>query len=157
MTESVEIGDKAPAFSLPSEDGDTVNIGDYLGRKPVVLFFYPMDHSSVCTWEVCAFRDNYEEFKRAGGAEVFGISSDSVRSHKLFSSAHKLPYKLLSDERSAVRELYGVPKVLGMIPGRVTYVIDRNGVVRHITSSLLSYKHHIDEAIETLTSLNRNE
>ena len=157
MSEAVEIGDRAPGFSLPSENGETVNIGDFIGKKPIVLFFYPKDHSSVCTREVCAFRDNYDEFKRTGDTEVFGISSDSVESHKLFSSTYKLPYKLLSDEKGAVRELYGVPKTLGIFPGRVTYVIDRKGIVRHVISSLLTYKHHIEEAIEALRRMDANK
>ncbi len=150
MAESVKTGDRAPAFSLPSESGDTVNIGDYIGRKPVVLFFYPKDNTAVCTKEACTFRDNYDEFRKIGDAEVFGISSDSAESHKRFSSEYRLPFRLLSDEKGKVRELYGVPKTLGIFPGRVTYVIDRTGKVIRVISSQLGYKKHVEEALEAL-------
>ena len=150
MSEAVKIGDRAPAFSLPSESGETVNIGDYIGRRPIVLFFYPKDNTAVCTREACAFRDSYGEFRKIDGAEVFGISSDPVESHKRFSSEYKLPFKLLSDENGGVRELYGVPKTLGILPGRVTYVIDGKGTVLQIISSQLDYKKHVGEAIKAL-------
>lgn len=150
MSEPVKIGDKAPLFSLPSESGETVSLGGYIGKKPVVLFFYPRDNTVVCTKEACAFRDSYDEFRRLEGAEVFGISSDPVESHKSFSSEHKLPFRLLSDEKGAVRELYGVPGTLGIFPGRVTYVIDRGGVVIRIISSQLGYKKHVEEALQAL-------
>ena len=150
MSESVKIGDRAPGFSLPSESGETVDIGNYIGKIPVVLFFYPRDNTAVCTKEACAFRDSYDDFRNIDGAEVFGISSDPVESHKRFSSAYKLPFKLLSDEKGAVRELYGVPKTLGILPGRVTYVIDRNGIVIQIISSQLGYKKHVEEALKAL-------
>ncbi|HKQ33168.1 MAG TPA: peroxiredoxin, partial [Thermodesulfobacteriota bacterium] len=93
MPDPVKIGDKAPVFSLPSESGEPVNLGDYFGEKPVVLYFYPKDNTVVCTKEACAFRDNYEEFRRLEGAEVFGISSDPVKSHKSFSSEYSLPFR----------------------------------------------------------------
>ena len=150
MSESVKIGDRAPGFSLPSESGENVDIGNYIGKIPVVLFFYPRDNTAVCTKEACAFRDSYDEFRNIDGAEVFGISSDPVESHKRFSSAYKLPFKLLSDEKGAVRELYGVPKTLGILPGRVTYVIDGNGIVIQIISSQLGYKKHVEEALKAL-------
>ena len=150
LSESVKIGDRAPGFSLPSESGETVDIGNYIGKIPVVLFFYPRDNTAVCTKEACAFRDSYDDFRNIDGAEVFGISSDPVESHKRFSSAYKLPFKLLSDEKGAVRELYGVPKTLGILPGRVTYVIDRNGIVIQIISSQLGYKKHVEEALKAL-------
>jgi len=150
LSEPVKIGDKAPLFSLPSESGETVSLGDYIGKKPVVLFFYPGDNTAVCTKEACAFRDSYDEFRRLEGAEVFGISSDPVESHKSFSSKYKLPFSLLSDEKGAVRELYGVPRTLGIFPGRVTYVIDRGGIVIRIISSQLGYKKHVEKALQAL-------
>jgi peroxiredoxin Q/BCP len=150
MQDPVKIGDRAPVFSLPSESGKPVNLGDYIGKKPVVLYFYPKDNTIVCTKEACAFRDNYDEFRRLEGAEVFGISSDPVESHKSFSSEHRLPFRLLSDEKGAVRELYGVPKTLGIFPGRVTYVIDVDGIVIRIISSQLGYKKHVEEALQAL-------
>jgi len=150
LPESVKIGDMAPAFSLPSDSGEAVNISDYLGKRPIVLFFYPRDNTAVCTREACAFRDSYDEFRNIDDAEVFGISSDPVESHKRFSSEYRLPFKLLSDENGAVRGLYGVPRTLGILPGRVTYVIDGEGIVIHIISSQLGYKKHVEEAIRAL-------
>lgn len=150
MSKPVKIGDRAPAFSLPSESGDTVNIGDYIGKRPIVLFFYPKDNTVVCTKEACAFRDSYDEFRGIDDAEVFGISSDAVESHKRFSYGYKLPFKLLSDGNGAARTLYGVPKTLGILAGRVTYVIDGEGIVIQIITSQIGYKKHVVEAIEAL-------
>ncbi|KAB2834329.1 MAG: peroxiredoxin [Candidatus Dadabacteria bacterium] len=152
MPDPVKIGDRAPVFSLPSESGESVSLGDYIGKKPVVLYFYPKDNTVVCTKEACAFRDNYEEFRRLEGAEVFGISSDPVESHSSFSREHGLPFRLLSDEKGTIRELYGVPKTIGIFPGRVTYVIDGDGIVIHIISSQLGYKKHVEEALWALRS-----
>jgi len=157
LMKPVKIGDRAPVFSLPSETGVVVDIGDYIGKKPIVLFFYPKDNTVVCTKEACAFRDSYEEFRDIDGAEVFGISSDPVESHKRFSSEYRLPFRLLSDENGAVRELYGVPKTLGILPGRVTYVIDGKGIVVHITSSQLGYKKHVGEAIKALRAVDEEK
>ena len=123
-----------------------------MGRKPVVLFFYPKDDTPGCTKEVCAFRDDHEEFGRLD-AEVIGISSDSVESHRSFAENHDLPFTLLSDEGGKVRQLYGVPNTLGLFPGRVTYVIDREGVVRHIFSSQLAASRHVQEALEALRAI----
>lgn len=155
MPKGIKPGDRAPLFSLPSQNGETVDIRDYIGRKPVVLYFYPKDNTHVCTKEACAFRDNYDEFSRTDEAEIFGISSDSVDSHSEFSAEHNLPFKLLSDEDGKVRSLYGVPKTLGLLPGRVTYVIDREGIVRHVFSSQLDYKKHVEEALRALRNLDK--
>ena len=156
MSEPIKIGDKAPPFSLPSESGETVRLADYIGKKPVVIFFYPKDNTIVCTKEACAFRDSYDEFRRLDGAEVFGISSDPVESHNSFSKQYRLPYTLLSDESGTVRELYGVPRTFGILDGRVTYVIDLSGTVIKIISSQLGYKKHVEEALLALKSA-RNE
>jgi thioredoxin-dependent peroxiredoxin len=126
-----------------------VSLGDFLGTRPVVLFFYPKDNTLGCTKEVCAFRDSFEELGRLD-AEVIGISSDSVESHKGFAEKHKLPFTLLSNQGSRVRRLYGVPSTFGLFPGRVTYVIDKEGVVRHIFSSQLGVERHVEEAIQAL-------
>lgn len=152
MSKPVEVGERAPEFSLPSESGETVSLTDYIGKRPVVLFFYPKDNTIVCTKEACAFRDNYDEFRRLENAEVFGISADPVESHQNFSSEHGLPFRLLCDEKGTVRELYGVPKTLGIFPGRVTYVIDRDGKVIKIISSQLDYKKHVEVALIALRS-----
>jgi thioredoxin-dependent peroxiredoxin len=147
----VKVGSVAPDFTLPSQTGEMVSLEEYFGRKPVVLFFYPKDDSPGCTREVCAFKDSFEEFGKLD-AEVIGISSDSVESHKRFAVEHDLSFTLLSDEGGNIRRLYGVPKTFGLFPGRVTYVIDRDGVVRHIFASQLSVKKHVQEALTALRS-----
>jgi peroxiredoxin Q/BCP len=118
----------------------------------VVLFFYPKDDTPGCTKEACAFRDDYQQFGELN-AEVLGISSDSVKSHGGFVEKHGLPFTLLSDEGDEVRELYGVPNTLGLFPGRVTYVVDKEGVVRHIFSSQLNAIGHVDEALKALRAI----
>jgi thioredoxin-dependent peroxiredoxin len=130
-----------------------VRLGDFFG-KPVVLFFYPKDNTLGCTKEVCAFRDDFEEFGKLD-ADVIGISSDSVESHREFAEKHDLPFALLSDEGGKLRKLYGVPNTLGLVPGRVTYIIDEQGVVRHIFSSQLGVERHVEEAIEALQGHDR--
>lgn len=150
--DKVDVGSRAPNFALPSQSGEMVSLGDFLGEKPVILFFYPKDDTPGCTKEVCAFRDSFEELSNLD-AEVIGISSDSVESHKGFAERHKLPFTLLSDEGGKVRRLYGVPNSFGLFPGRVTYVIDREGVVRHIFSSQIEVEQHVEEALKTLESI----
>ena len=152
MKDKVEIGDKAPEFALKNQNGETVSLKDFFGKKTVVLYFYPKDMSPGCTKEACAFRDSYEAFKDAG-AEVIGISSQSQESHSIFSLRYNLPFTLLVDEGSKVRRLYGVRSSLGMIPGRVTYVIDKEGVVRHIFSSQVDIEGHVNEALTVLKTL----
>jgi len=148
----VEVGVIAPDFTLPSQAGEEVSLKDFLGKKAVVLFFYPKDDTPGCTKEACAFKDDYEQFGRLE-AEVLGVSSDSVRSHERFAEKHGLPFTLLSDKRGDVRKLYGVPKTLGLFPGRVTYVLDREGVVRGVFSSRLEATRHVEEALKTLRSI----
>ena len=150
--DTVNVGSIAPEFALPSQSGELVSLKDFLGKKPVVLFFYPKDDTPGCKREVCAFSDDYEQF---GGldAEVVGISSDSVESHRSFAENHDLPFTLLSDEGGKVRQLYGVPNTLGLLPGRVTYVIDREGVVRHVFSSQLAASRHVEEALGALRAI----
>ena len=149
---TVGVGSKAPDFILPSQSGEMVNLKDFLGKKPVVLFFYPKDDTPGCTKQACAFRDEYEAFGQLD-AKVIGISSDSVESHKNFAEKHSLPFLLLSDEGGKVRKLYGVPTTFGLFPGRVTYVIDAEGVVGHIFASQLGVEKHVEEAREALGSV----
>lgn len=147
----VKVGDTAPNFTLPSQVGNTVSLRDFIGKKNIVLYFYPKDYSPGCTIEACSFRDSYEVFKDAG-AEVIGVSSDSAQSHQQFAAQHKLPFVLLSDGDGAVRKLYGVPATLGLMPGRVTYIIDKQGIVRNIFSAQFTPEKHIEEALKTLQS-----
>jgi peroxiredoxin Q/BCP len=145
----IRVGDKAPNFTLPKQDGSTVTLEELLARGAVVLYFYPKDDTPGCTAEACSFRDAYEDFKDAG-AEVVGISSDSAGSHKAFADRHRLPFVLVSDQGGKVRKLYGVPSTLGLLPGRVTYVIDAGGVVRHVFNSQLNATKHVTEALDVL-------
>jgi len=148
----VAVGDRAPDFALPSASGEIVRLSDFWGKRSVVLYFYPKDESAGCTAEACAFRDSYEDFKDAG-AEVIGVSSDSEESHERFSKRRRLPFILLSDRGGTVRKRYGVPATFGLIPGRVTYVIDTQGIVRHIFSSQANIGKHISDALATLRTL----
>ncbi len=148
----IGLGDEAPDFTLPSQTGAEVTLSDFRDKKTVVLFFYPKDETAGCTAEVCSFRDNYEVFAEAG-AEVIGISSDSVSSHERFAGRHSLPFTLVSDAGSVVRKRYGVPSKLGLLPGRVTYVIDRAGVVRHVFNSMVNINAHVKGALEIVRQL----
>ena len=147
----VEVGDEAPGFSLPDQDGNRVSLDAYRGEKVVVLYFYPKNNTSVCTKQACYFRDNYDLFRDAG-AEVIGVSSDSVESHQGFATEHALPFILLSDTDGKLRERYGVPTMM-FLPGRVTYVIDKKGIVRHIFSSMTNAEKHMEEARRIVESL----
>jgi peroxiredoxin Q/BCP len=152
MARGIQPGDKAPDFTLPSQSGEQVRLRDRLGQRVVVLYFYPRDDTRGCTAEACAFRDSYEVFTDAG-ADVIGISSDSVASHAAFADKHKLPFTLLSDKGGHVRKSYGVPAVLGLVPGRVTYVIDREGTVRHVFNSMTNIGQHISDALKVVREL----
>ena len=148
----MKVGDQAPDFTLISQTGESVTLSDLIGKKNVVLYFYPKDKSKGCTRQACEFRDKYEAFTDLG-AEVIGISSDDTKSHESFADEYNLPFILLSDEKNKVRNLFGVKSTLGVISGRVTYVIDKKGIVRHIFSSQFQPKKHIKEAIEALKKL----
>jgi len=152
MARGVQAGDKAPDFTLPSQSGEQVRLQDRLGERVVVLYFYPKDDTSGCTAEACAFRDSHEVFTEAG-AEVIGISSDSAERHAAFAGKHNLPFMLLSDQGGRVRKQYGVPAVLGLLPGRVTYVIDRQGTVRHVFNSMTNINQHVGDALEVVRQL----
>src|SRR5438270_11424837 len=148
----VSVGDLAPDFTLPDQTGAPVRLHDLVGRKNVVLYFYPKDETPGCTIEARAFRDSYEQFS-AKDAQVVGVSSDSVRSHRRFAQRYDLPFLLLSDRDGAVRRLYGLEKTLGLLPGRVTYVIDQTVVVRLVYSSQLRATRHPREALMMLSAL----
>jgi thioredoxin-dependent peroxiredoxin len=148
----IDAGTAAPDFELPDQNGKRIRLSGFRGKNPVVVYFYPKDDTSGCTVEACRFRDDFEKFQ-AAGAEVIGISDDSEHSHEAFVSKYKLPFTLLSDKGGSVRKLYGVKKTLGVIPGRVTFVIDRAGVVRHTFSSQSKPAQHVEEALTALASL----
>jgi len=125
---------------------------DLLKEKSVVLYFYPKDNTPGCTKQACEFRDQYEVFQEQG-AEVVGISSDSVASHQRFEQEFRLPFLLLSDKGGHIRSLYGVPRKLGLLPGRVTYIIDKKGIVRYIFNSMTKPLEHVSTALEVLKDL----
>jgi len=152
MARGIQVGDKAPDFTLPSQSGEQVTLQDRLGERVVVLYFYPKDNTSGCTAEACAFRDSYETFTDAG-AEVIGVSSDSSDKHAAFAGKHNLPFTLVADQGGKVRKSYGVPSVLGVIPGRVTYVIYRTGTVRQVFSSMTNIDQHVGDALEMVKKL----
>jgi peroxiredoxin Q/BCP len=150
---AIGVGDAAPDFTLPAQDGSSVTLSAFRREKVVVLYFYPKDETAGCTREACAFRDSHDAFAEAG-AQVIGVSSDSVAAHDRFAKKHGLPFTLVADEDGAVRTAYGVQASLfGLIPGRVTYVIDREGVVRHVFSSQANIGKHIDGALRVVESL----
>jgi peroxiredoxin Q/BCP len=148
----VKVGDKAPDFTLLDQSGANVSLREFIGNKIVVLYFYPKDFTRGCTAEACAFRDSYDVFVQAG-AQVLGVSSQSVDSHSRFAMANKLPFILLSDQDGKVRKLYGVPSTFGFLPGRVTYIIDKKGVVRYVFSSQSQPTKHIEEALKIVKEL----
>lgn len=152
LKDGIKVGDVAPDFTLRNQSGELVSLKYFVGKKSVVLYFYPKDFSRGCTAEACAFRDSYEAFKDAG-AEVIGVSSQSVDSHSKFVSAYRLPFILLSDEDGKVRKLYGVPSSFGLLPGRVTYIIDKKGIVRYIFNSQFNPTKHIEEALRILKEI----
>ena len=144
--EGLAVGDQAPDFTLATQSGEQIRLSDFRGKRVVVLFFYPKNGTTLCTREACAFRDAYERFVTAG-AVVIGVSADSVESHHTFAAQHRLPFHLGSDEDGALRQAFGVPKSFGVLPGRVTYVIDRAGVVRLVFNAPLSASRHVGEAL----------
>jgi peroxiredoxin Q/BCP len=147
-------GDKIPSFALPDQNGNNFAIESLISKKPVVLYFYPKDETVGCIRQACAFRDYYTDFQDAG-AEAIGISSDMVESHVNFSAQYKLPFVLLSDKDKKVRNQFGVPSdMLGLIPGRVTYIIDKQGKIKYIFNSQIQIVKHITEALRILKNLN---
>ena len=151
MANPIALGEKAPLIALTDQNG-VERRSDQLQGKPLVLFFYPKDDTPGCTAEACAFRDNHAALE-ALGAQVWGVSGDDAGSHGRFASRHQLPYPLLVDRGNALRQAFGVPKALLLLPGRVTYVIDGEGVVRHVFSNLLDGAAHAAEALAALKRL----
>ncbi|HFG0564609.1 TPA: peroxiredoxin [Flavobacterium psychrophilum] len=148
----IKVGDKMPIFGAKDQDGNNFYIESVLHKKILVIYFYPKDETPGCTKQACSFRDEYEDIKNAG-AEVIGISSDSPNSHKKFAQNHKLRYTLLSDNDKNIRKLFGVPSaMLGLIPGRVTYVIDLKGTVQMVYNNL-NVSQHIPKSLEAIQKL----
>ena len=153
---ALAVGAQAPNFSAETHDGVTLQLSELLEHSAVVLFFYPRDFTPGCTAEACAFRDDYTNFVEAG-ATVVGVSADSGESHRRFAQHHNLPFALISDADGALRKAYGVDKVWGVLPGRVTFVIDRQGVVRNVFDSALFARRHSGDALAKVTRLIRED
>lgn len=151
MAQALKSGDRAPLIALQDQNG-VERRSDQLAGKALVLFFYPKDDTPGCTMEACAFRDSYADLQ-ALGAEVWGVSGDDAASHQRFAARHNLPFPLLVDRGNNLRRAFGVPAVLGLLPGRVTYVIDGQGVIRHLFNNLLDGPAHVKEALKVLQGL----
>lgn len=137
----LEIGEKVPQFIVKDDQGNDFDSTTIIGKKPVVIYFYPKNFTPGCTKEACDFRDSYTDFKDLG-VEVIGISSDSVKSHTRFKNKYRLPFIFLSDSNGKIRKLFGVKSELfGLLPGRETYVIDKKGIIQLKFNSLNASKH----------------
>lgn len=151
--ERISTGSLIPEFALMDQFGNLFDIKSVLGKKNLVIYFYPKDDSPGCTKEACSFRDQFEVFRDAD-ALIIGISSQSVESHKKFSEKYRLNYTLLSDNSDNIRKLFGVPtNFLGLIPGRVTYIVNKEGRVVYIFNSQLKAEQHVEEALKILKDL----
>jgi thioredoxin-dependent peroxiredoxin len=151
---ALNVGDSAPEVTLRLHTGETTTLADLYRDQVVVLFFYPKDGTAICTKEACAFRDSYEQFTTVG-ATVVGVSSDSAESHQQFADEHRLPFLLATDPDGALRKAFAVPKTLGLLPGRVTYVIDRQGIIRAIFSAQFAAHRHVQAALDAIKGLSK--
>lgn len=149
---ALKVGDKVPQFTAMDTKGNPFDSSFVIEKKLVVIYFYPKDDTRVCTEQACSFRDSYQDFTDLG-AEVIGVSGDTIASHQKFTAKHQLPFTLLSDHDKKLRNLFGVPTALfGLIPGRVTYVIDEKGIIRMVFDNL-SGKIHIEKALQMLKKI----
>jgi thioredoxin-dependent peroxiredoxin len=151
MSSKLKPGDKAPDFELFDQNLNKFKLSDYFNKKPIVIFFYPKDETMMCTKEACCFRDHYTEFQEHG-AEVIGISCDSVEKHQHFANKHNLPYRILSDRDGIVKQQYGLTRVLGIIPARETFIINKEGIIAKIYKDAFSGEEHVEKALEALDS-----
>ena len=146
----IKIGSNIPSFTLPDQNGNLFDISSLLGKKNLVIYFYPKDDSPGCTAQACSFQDQFEVFKEAD-AVIIGISAQSVKSHKEFALKHRLTFTLLSDEGNKIRKQFGIAtNFFGLLPGRVTYVADKTGKVIYIFNSQINVTKHVDEALRIL-------
>jgi thioredoxin-dependent peroxiredoxin len=149
----VEVGSSVPQFTLPDQNDILFSVGSVIGKKNLVIYFYPKDDSPGCTQEACYFRDEFEVFNNSD-AMIIGISGQSVASHKKFAEKYRLSFTLLSDAGNKVRKMFGVPvNFLGLLPGRVTYIVDKTGKVVYIFDSQTQARKHVDEAMRILKEL----
>lgn len=152
---AVRVGDKCPVFEARDQHGQLVQSSEFIGKKNLIVFFYPKDNTSGCTAEVCSFRDSYEDFLSLD-TEVIGISSDSEKSHNNFASKHNLNFHILADKGGKIRKQFGVKgKFFGLIPGRVTYIMDKEGMVKNIFENLFEAELHIKNAKEFISKIDQ--
>ncbi len=150
---SLQIGSKAPDFTVNGQDGKSVKLSDFKGKK-VVLYFYPKDMTPGCTAEACDLRDNYTLLQKRG-YEVLGVSTDSEKLHQKFIAQEKLPFRLLADTEKKLHELYGTwveksmygRKFMGT--ARITFIIDENGVIEDIVSKV-DTKNHTSQILKDI-------
>jgi len=151
MADKVDVGDKAPDFEGPTSDGSRLGLKDFVGKKNVVLYFYPKDDTPGCTKEACSFRDNLKSVREIG-AEVIGVSLDSVESHKKFADKYNLPFPLISDKEKRIATAYGVLKDTGTSASRVTFIIDKSGRIAKVFPKVDVTKH-TEEVVGALKTL----
>ncbi len=151
----LKVGEKMPFFSLPDQHGNVINIEILLAKKTLVIYFYPKDYTPGCTAEACGFRDQYEVFKEHG-AEVIGISTDGSARHSSFAKSYGLDFILLSDRDRKAEKLFGVPRsMFGLLGGRVTFIVDQSGIIRHVFQSRSQATQHVEEALKVVRELNK--
>ena len=150
----IEVGSKVPMFELKDQNGELFKLETVLGKNNLVIYFYPKDDSPGCTKEACSFRDQFKVFADAD-AIIIGISAQSVESHLKFAKKHRLNYTLLSDTRNEVRKLFGVQaNFFGLIPGRVTYVVNKEGKIMYLFNSQIQAEKHVNETLRILQKIN---
>jgi len=150
----VKVGDKAPIFEAITDSGEKISLADFIGKHNIVLYFYPKDNTPGCTREACAFRDNWNLLKDYN-VVVIGVSSDDINSHKKFKEKYQLPFILVSDPDKRIRELYNAKGFI--LPARITFVIDKRGIIRHIYNSQFNPENHVKEALKTLQKIREEE
>ncbi len=148
----MQVGNLIPDLTVTIQTGEQRSLSDLIGGQATVLYFYPKDETPICTKEACSFRDAYEDFVQAG-ALVVGVSADGVASHRAFADRHRLPFTLVADVGGSLRRAFAVPRALGFLDGRVTYVIDKQGIVRHVFSARFAADRHVTEALSVVRAL----
>ena len=153
METAVSVGSMVPSFSLKDQFGNTFVLDSVIGKQNLLIYFYPKDDSPGCTKEACSFRDQFDVFKNSE-TMIIGISGQSIKSHLEFANKHRLNYTLLSDEGNKVRKLFGVPSnLLGLVPGRVTYIVNKKGMVVFMFNSQINAEKHVEEALRIVKDL----
>jgi peroxiredoxin Q/BCP len=142
------VGTAFPEFVLDSSSGQKISFGDLKGKWSV-LFFYPKDESPGCTVQSCRFRDDYSEYEKMG-VQLIGVSSDNVNSHQRFAEKHSLPFPLLADAKGHLRTVLEIPNTMGLLPGRATFIVDGEGIIRLVYNSQLRFKQHSKVALDFL-------